>query len=175
MILASHRRVPHFCVQRGMTLVEVLVTLVLISVGLLGVAALQMASLKNNQDAYVRSQASVLAGDILDRIRADVIGFRAGRYDVGFNETGQEGTTAGRDLAAWQEAIDQLLPGGGDNSAGRIERDAATNVVTVTLRWSERPLAPYRQDDAEETEEEEGEEGEDEDLRLSTFQTRSEI
>jgi len=151
--------------QRGMTLIEVLVTLVLISVGLLGVAALQMASLRHNQEAYVRSQASVLAGDILDRIRADSIGFRAGRYDVGFNGTGQAGTTAGRDLTAWQAEIDRLLPGGAANAAGRIERDAA-NVVTITLQWSERPYGMGE----EEEEEEEGE-----NLQLPTFQTRSEI
>src|SRR6185503_2164519 len=50
--------------QTGMTLVEVLVTLVLISVGLLGVAALQLTTLKNNQESYVRSQAAMLAADI---------------------------------------------------------------------------------------------------------------
>jgi type IV pilus assembly protein PilV len=54
-----------------MTLVEVLVTLVLISVGLLGVAALQLTTLKNNQESYVRSQAAMLAADILDRMRSN--------------------------------------------------------------------------------------------------------
>ncbi|WP_206606719.1 type IV pilus modification protein PilV [Steroidobacter cummioxidans] len=71
--------------QRGFTLVEILVTVVLISVGLLGVAALQLTTLRGNQDAYVRSQASVLAGDILDRMRVNPFDFRANGYSVDFN------------------------------------------------------------------------------------------
>src|SRR5262245_50380565 len=81
--------------QSGMTLVEVLVTLVLISVGLLGIAALQLTTLKSNKDAYVRSQASALAGDILDRMRANTAACRAGAYDVTWDQTGTAGTTAG--------------------------------------------------------------------------------
>ncbi len=61
--------------QSGMTLVEVLVTAVMISVGLLGVAALQLTSLKSNQESYVRSQAAMLAADLLDRMRANQAGF----------------------------------------------------------------------------------------------------
>ena len=51
----------------GFTLVEVLVTLVILSVGLLGIAALQTASLRNNLDSAMRSQASLLAADIAVR------------------------------------------------------------------------------------------------------------
>lgn len=146
--------------QRGMTLIEVLVTLVLISVGLLGIAALQLTSLKGNKEAYVRSQASVLAGDILDRIRANTAAFRAGQYDAAFNATGTAGTVAGQDLAAWQGAINQLLPGGAVNAAGRIER--AGSIVTVTIRWTERTDDATFQATAATSE-------------LPTFQTRSEI
>lgn len=127
--------------QRGMTLVEVLVTLIVISVGLLGVAALQLTTLKSNQEAYIRSQASALSNFILDRMRANQSAFAAGEYDVDFNGVGVSGTTAGDDLAAWQAQIDRLMPGGNlpegdDDAAGRIERDG--NIVTVEIRWSER-------------------------------------
>lgn len=174
--------------ETGMTLIEVLVTLVLISVGLLGVAALQMTSLRNNHEAYFRSQASILAADILERIRADAMGFRAGEYDVDFNGTGAEGTTAGRDLEDWQEQIDRLLPGGEATAAGRIERDG--RIATITIRWMERPMvgsfaAPDAEEGAGEPEEgeeegggEESEGAEDEEGsidRLPTFQIRSEI
>ena len=47
--------------QRGTTLIETLVALVVLSVGLLGIAALQMTSLRNNRGAHLRSQAQVLA------------------------------------------------------------------------------------------------------------------
>lgn len=129
--------------QRGFTLVEILVTVVLISVGLLGIAALQLTTLRGNQEAYVRSQASVLAADILDRMRANPTAFRNGRYDVAYNGTGTASTRAGDDLADWQQTINRTLPGGVELAAGRIERvfDAATrrHIVTVSIRWAERP------------------------------------
>lgn len=132
-MISAYRHTRSEC---GMTLVEVLVAVVLISVGLLGVAALQVASLRGNQESYARSQASVLAANILDRMRANQIGFRAGEYTADFNETGAEGTLAANDLTWWQEAIDQALPGDADSAAGRI--DVNGNIVTVTVRWNER-------------------------------------
>jgi type IV pilus assembly protein PilV len=150
--------------QRGFTLIEILVTVVLISVGLLGVAALQLTTLRGNQESYVRTQASVLAADIIDRMRANPLAFRGDFYSVAYNGTGDAATQAGRDLTAWQQTINQLLPGGVDNAAGQIERtpDATgrRHIVTVTIRWSER---------AEGT----GATGDNGGLR--TFVTRSEI
>ena len=127
--------------QSGMTLVEVLVTLVLISVGLLGVAALQLTSLKNNQESYVRSQAAVLAADILDRMRSNQSGFNAGNYDMatdtsGFDQAGTASTAAAADIAAWQASINRLLPGSDSDAAGRIVRNG--QVVTISIRWRER-------------------------------------
>jgi len=144
---------------RGMTLVEVLVTLLLISVGLLGVAALQLTSLKGNQEAYVRSQASALAGYILDRMRANPQAFRAGAYTVAMNGTGTANTTAGNDLLAWQNEIDRLLPGGSTNAGGSIAR--AGNIVTITIQWSERRDDATFRTTAQDA--------------LPTFQTRTEI
>ena len=57
--------------SRGFTLVEVLVALVVLSIGLLGVAALQLTSLRSNHSSAMRSQATFLAYDIIDRMRAN--------------------------------------------------------------------------------------------------------
>jgi type IV pilus assembly protein PilV len=127
--------------QLGMTLVEVLVTLVLISVGMLGAAALQLTTLKNNQESYVRSQAAMLAADILDRMRSNQTGFNAGNYDMandatGFDQAGTAGTVAATDIAAWQASINRLLPGSDADAAGRIVRNG--RIVTITIRWRER-------------------------------------
>ena len=160
---ASQARRSHRA-QRGMTLVEVLVTLVLISVGLLGVAALQLTSLKSNQESYVRSQAAMLAADMLDRMRANQTGFRAGNYDMpndatGFDQTGTAGTVAAADIAAWQATIDRLLPGSDADAAGRVVRN--NRIVTITIRWREREeQATARTYDV---------------ANLPMFQTRSEI
>ena len=150
--------------QSGMTLIEVLVTLVLISVGLLGVAALQLTSLKNTQESYVRSQAALLAADILDRMRSNQTGFNAGNYDMasaasGFDQAGAAGTVAAADIAAWQAAINRLLPGSDGDAAGRIVRDG--RIVTISIRWRER--------------EERGTARTYDPASLPMFQTRSEI
>lgn len=156
--------------QRGFTLVEILVTVVLISVGLLGVAALQLTTLRGNQDAYVRSQASVLAGDILDRMRVNPFDFRANGYSVDFNGEGNGSARARQDLRDWQQDIDRTLPGTNNEAAGRIERayDPVTrrHVVTVTIRWRERGDGSG----AAEQNDTDGVDGE-----LRQFQTRSEI
>jgi type IV pilus assembly protein PilV len=55
----------------GFTLIEVLIAMLVLSVGLLGLAGLQATGLKNNQSAYNRSQATQLAYDIADRMRAN--------------------------------------------------------------------------------------------------------
>ena len=57
--------------NRGMTMIEVLVTLVIVSFGLLGVGALQLMSLQVNQGANQRSQASMLALSALDAMRGN--------------------------------------------------------------------------------------------------------
>src|SRR5690606_22543791 len=94
--------------SRGMTLVEILVTVVLISVGLLGIAALQLTTLRSNQEALIRSQASELANNILDRMRANQAGFLADQYNVDFDGTGPAGTAAGNDLARSEERTSEV-------------------------------------------------------------------
>ncbi|MDH3266385.1 MAG: type IV pilus modification protein PilV, partial [Gammaproteobacteria bacterium] len=69
--------------QSGFTLIEVLVSVLVLSIGLVGVAALQGVSLKNTQSAFMRSQATALAYDLADRMRANVLSARLGLYDPG--------------------------------------------------------------------------------------------
>lgn len=124
---------------RGMTLVEVLVTLVIISVGLLGVAALQLTSLRNNYDAYVRSQASMLAADLLDRMRANRGEALAGNYVAALGGFTGTGATWQADVTAWKATLAAQLPSG-DGSV-RPEAFDATGQVTavrVTIQWNER-------------------------------------
>ena len=61
--------------QAGFTLVEVLVAMLVLAVGLIGLAGLQLASMKSNHSAYRRSQAAIAVYDLLDRIRADPASF----------------------------------------------------------------------------------------------------
>jgi type IV pilus assembly protein PilV len=126
--------------EAGMSLVEVLVTLVLISVGLLGVAALQINSMRANKEAAVRTQASMLAAAMMDRIRTNQGAFKDNLYTIGFDGQGAAGTPAGDDIAAWQQQIDQMMPGGAAVAGGAIQRAVIDDaeVATITITWSER-------------------------------------
>jgi type IV pilus assembly protein PilV len=120
----------------GFTLVEVLVTLVILSVGLLGIAALHTASLRNNLDSALRSQASALADDIADRMRANRNAAVGGDYDLAIGDatpvlTGTP-TLAQRDLNAWRTLLAQVLPQG-TGAVGRVG-----DVCVITVQWGER-------------------------------------
>ena len=66
----------------GFSLLEVLIAMIILSVGLLGIAAMQLVSLKTNHGAYQRSQATILAYDMMDRLRANRVIAMAEGYDI---------------------------------------------------------------------------------------------
>lgn len=82
--------------ERGFTLIEVLVSVVLLSIGLLGVAGMQLSGLRYHQGAYVRAQATALLGDMADRLRTNPEGVGAGSY----NSITVNTTTSG-----WQSSL----------------------------------------------------------------------
>ena len=144
--------------QSGFTLIEVLVTIVVISFGLLGLAGLQAVSLRNNQIAYYRGIATQQAYDMADRIRANLVGVRAGNYnnltatipvDPGCFTAGcTAANMAVTDHFQWNTANAALLPGGvgtvvcadGPATAGCV---AATGnwAFNVTVSWTEKTEA----------------------------------
>ncbi len=69
--------------QSGVGLIEILISVVLLSVGFLAAAKMQVEGMRNSQSAYYQSQAYFLAADIIDRMRANLKGVREGHYDVG--------------------------------------------------------------------------------------------
>ncbi len=122
----------------GFTLVEVLVTLVIMSVGLLGVAALHTASLRNNLDSALRSQASALAADIADRMRGNRTAALTGTgaYTIAIGATvaapSESSPMAARDLYEWKQLLSQVLP----NGDGSVAREG--DVFVITIQWGER-------------------------------------
>lgn len=129
----------------GFTLIETMVALLVLSVGMIGVAALHGQSLAASGVAIHRSQAINLAGDIADRIRvnrgADTAYEGAAADNNCDDPTGgggvdcSEAQMAAHDLFVWQNQVQQTLPGG----AGAVEVDTATNPTsyTVTVSWDE--------------------------------------
>ena len=118
--------------QTGFTLIEVLVTVVILAVGLFGLAGLQATSLKFNSTAYQRSQATSLAYDIADRMRANVVAARGGNYDIALGVAASGGTTlAAIDLQEWRRALANTLPSG----TGSIAVNG--NVFTIIIQWND--------------------------------------
>lgn len=106
--------------QRGITMVESLVALVVLSVGLLGIASLYVTSLRTGRTALIRTQAVNLVSDMGDRIRAN--GRARGAYDLdtyGGAPAAQgcvvaancdEAALAQDDLASWLLSVNATLP-----------------------------------------------------------------
>ncbi len=120
---------------RGFTLIEALVALLVLSIGLLGVAALQLSSLRSNHSSSLRSQATLLAYDIVDRMRANQSAATNGAYDVAVGATPTTGTVAGDDLDRWKQNLTNTLPSG-DGAVSRTGAGAATK-FTVTVQWDD--------------------------------------
>lgn len=126
--------------QDGFSLMEVLVALLILAIGLLGLASLQTLSLKFNHQSYERTQATLLAYDILDRMRANPNGSYL--QAIPGSDPGCTGTTANcdadtmarHDLYHWSRAIQRGLAGGAPTIS------ISGNDVTTTLEWYENDV-----------------------------------
>ncbi len=120
--------------ERGATLIEVLIAIVILSIGLLGLAGLQATSIKSNEGSYYRSQATILSNDIIDRMRANRTAAIAGSYNLDSLKSSHTSTStrADKDLTEWLTQVAKLPSG-----KARIERDNATRIVTVTINWDD--------------------------------------
>lgn len=144
--------------QSGVGLLEVLLAVVMLSLGFLAAAKMQIAGMRYSQNAYFLSQANFMVREMTDRMRANVTGVRDGHYK---NKVTNSGTAeqacitggsqctpaqlADADLHAWSknlypraDAVDfkPILPSLDDIPAkGEIIYDASTDVYTITVAW----------------------------------------
>lgn len=118
--------------MRGFTLLEVLVAILVLSIGLLGLAGLMASSLKNSHSAYQRTQATWLAYDALDRMRANRQVALAQGYDLALGATPGGSGLAATDLSEWDTALTDTLPAG-DGSISV----AAGGVVKIIVQWND--------------------------------------
>lgn len=118
--------------QQGSSLIEILVSVLVLSIGLLGVASLQAVGVKNNNSAYMRTQANVLAADILDRMRVNRTVALAGGYQVavGTATIASGNTIANNDVSSWKTTMSTVLPDGD----GSIDA-CGGGVCAVTVQW----------------------------------------
>ena len=150
---------------RGMTLVESLVALVVLSVGMLGIAGLMLTGISSNRSALYRTQAVNLASDMAERIRANAnarIAYDSLAYDGApdlqdcaptANDAGSNCTVAQLaedDLARWMESIRTALPAfRGEPAQGDVQVIAAgfagqPDTYRINVSWQEpREQTPF--------------------------------
>jgi type IV pilus assembly protein PilV len=116
--------------QKGFTLIEVLVALIVLSVGLLGIAAMYVETLRANRDALVRTQAIALASDLADRIRSNRL--PANNY-IGTGVNAQ----AIADLTDWNAAVAEQLPGGAGEVRFRAGTATTPSQYMIEISWNE--------------------------------------
>lgn len=147
--------------QDGLSMLEVLIAIVIFSFGLLGLSGLQLVSLSSNHSANIRSTATSLAYDMVDRMKANRAGITAGSYNntagadnacqaVHYDDshaTPQNCTPtqlAQDDLYDWQKTVTGLLPVGTgsvciDSTPSSVGCDNAGNSYAVRVSWRDKP------------------------------------
>ena len=121
--------------QSGMLMIEVMVTIIIVSFGLLGVAGVILNSLKANEGSYGRAQAVWLANDIIDRMRANRTAAESINlpYNLPMNGTPSGTGVPTTDLTSWLAAVAATLPSG----KGAVSVVSATKKVSVTVQWDD--------------------------------------
>lgn len=140
--------------NKGFTLIEVLIALVVLSIGLLGVAGLQAKSQQFSRNAYLNTQATVIAHDMLERVRANPSGLKSGSYNNAAT-TQHAGcfTTAGcssqqmaeNDMFEWTDDVANKLPNGksvicidstqDDGTTEAVACDGVGSIYAVKVWW----------------------------------------
>ena len=125
--------------QSGFTLLEILVAMLVMAIGLLGLAGLMTSSMRNNLSASHRTQATWMAYDIVDRMRANRASAVTGGYTTAMgtaatcSAAAPTGTVPAQDIAAWKNQLACALPAGN----GSVAVNTATRVATVVIQWND--------------------------------------
>ncbi len=127
--------------QKGLGMIEVLVAVVILAIGLLGLAAMQVTASRTTTQSAQKTQAILLAEDMIERIRANR--GAAGSYDgvtVGSGDScvtdfsPSSSDVATNDINGWSNSVRCLLADG----SGQVDVDTTANTVAVTLSWEDR-------------------------------------
>lgn len=121
-------------ISKGTSLIEVMISVLILSVGLLGIAAMQATALRNTQSSMQRTQAVIQSYAVLDAMRANATQARANSYNTATWTCAAPGgaTLVNTDMNAW---INSLRATVSDDACGRIT--CATNICTIDVRWDD--------------------------------------
>ncbi|HMM56788.1 MAG: type IV pilus modification protein PilV [Xanthomonadales bacterium PRO7] len=158
--------------RNGFTLLEVLIALLVFSLGLLGMAGLLAVSVQTNHSAYLRTQATFLAQGMADRMRANNIGLWNLSYNGTYNAStagaasGCLGATscspaqvAARDATVFSNQLVSFLPspsatitcvttGANPSNDTMVERPPYNGQCTINMSWNEKSSESGQNDHA---------------------------
>lgn len=132
--------------NKGFSLIELLIALLVLGIGLLGILALQAASLQHNQSAYLESQAAFLANDMLDRMRANKINAPTYKTDLTSSVsapvncasvTCSPAQLVSWDLSQWKQSVASTLPSG-RGAVDVISAASSGDNVIITVEYDIR-------------------------------------
>ena len=127
--------------QRGFSLVEVLIALIIMSVGMLGIAGLYVQSMQAGRTSMFRHHAVTMAGDVADRIRANpragvgYAGFGADNGCVGQGIDCNEAAMAAHDIFLWDQQAAESLPNG--DVTIQFDDTVVPPEYTIMVDWDE--------------------------------------
>lgn len=132
----------HKSSQSGATLIEILVAVLVLSLGMLGMSALQIRALQGNQSSIQRSQAVMLNYYIMDSMRVDRENAKGGLYNTGSDyvcgAVGITGIGLPKDtLRTWLDHLDAAMGSASGDTCGSVTCDGDYK-CTVKIRWDDR-------------------------------------
>src|SRR2546423_5603213 len=121
--------------QSGVSMIEVLVTILIFAFGMLALSGLQARALSFSQSSLYRSQATALTDDIIDRMRADRGNAKANKWDTDLDDDPASSFTSTAiydvDRKDWKQMVARLLP------SGKASIDVTADVVTIAVQWDD--------------------------------------
>ncbi|MGQ7844110.1 type IV pilus modification protein PilV [Granulosicoccus sp. 3-233] len=143
--------------QRGVGLIEILVAVIIMSLGFLAAARMQVEGMRFSQSAYYQSQAYFLASDMIDRMRSNIAGVQDGHYSGQSTSASASNPNctviecnplgiARQDLFDWSSSLHAMqggsgftpaLPGSDTTPAKGEILDIGDGVFAVVMQWSE--------------------------------------
>lgn len=124
---------------QGFTLLEVMIAVLVLAIGMLGMAHLHATSMKVNQSAEFRSQATTLATNMFDRMRANQQAAQNGAYALALNSVppASPSNVAETDLAEWLTRVNNALPQGDASIVCPAFAANTEFVCDITISWTE--------------------------------------
>ncbi len=134
--------------QDGYSLLEAVIAVVIISIGVIGIAGLQLTTNVYAESSLHRSQAAALAREMVERMRLNPDEAKAGGYDFntlptqtrkckGSSKNCTVSQLRQHDQRVWAERVDELLPSGDASIATGADNGTDPVQIVITLQWDE--------------------------------------